>query len=167
MKTESIITLNKDEIFLKKNQNNFYDDFLEIINLTDSYIIYKIFVNVKGIYSTTPASSYIKPKDKIKVYIKREITTESLSNEQIKIQAYKESEVVDVSFFKLKDANFKNLFNKDKLKDYPAITLKVSLSSQLLQEHTKSVVKNVLNSLTDEVYNENIDSLIKVEEENL
>lgn len=67
----------------------------------------------------------------------------------------------------MKDANFKNLFNKDKLKDYPAITLKVSLSSQLLQEHTKSVVKNVLNSLTDEVYNENIDSLIKVEEENL
>lgn len=106
MKTESIIALNKDEIFLKKNQNNFYDDFLEIFNLTNSYIIYKIFVNVKGIYSTTPASSYIKPKDKIKVYIKREITTESLSNEQIKIQAYKENEVVDVSLNLIEGCKF-------------------------------------------------------------
>lgn len=97
MKSSPIMTINKDEVILKKNPNNFYDDTIEIINLTESFLIYKIFVNVKGIYSTTPASSYVKPKESINVYIKREITKESIANEVIKVSAYIENQVVDVS----------------------------------------------------------------------
>lgn len=61
-----------DKIRLSKTyEQNFYEARITLTNLTNSYIVFKVYINKSTIYSANPSSSYIKPKESITISVKR------------------------------------------------------------------------------------------------
>jgi hypothetical protein len=53
------------------NNSNYYESKLNLTNLTNEYVIFKLFNNQRSLYSAKPSTSFIPPKESVKVSIKR------------------------------------------------------------------------------------------------
>jgi hypothetical protein len=61
-----------DKIILSRPlEQNHYEARLTLTNLTDKYVVYKVYINNNAIYSATPSTGFIKPKEITSVNIKR------------------------------------------------------------------------------------------------
>jgi len=61
-----------DKIRLSKPfEQNYYEARLTLTNLTNNYVVFKVYINKNTIYSANPSSSYIKPKESITINVKR------------------------------------------------------------------------------------------------
>ena len=49
----------------------YYESRISINNLTDKYVIFKVYINKNTLYSANPSCTFIKPKDSVVVNIKR------------------------------------------------------------------------------------------------
>ena len=58
-------------VITKKRNSNYYESKLNLSNLSNDYVIFKIYNNQHALYSAKPSTSYIAPKDKAHVLIKR------------------------------------------------------------------------------------------------
>ncbi len=61
-----------DKIKLSKTfEQNFYESRITLTNLTNLYVVFKVYINKNTIYSANPSSSFIKPKESTTITIKR------------------------------------------------------------------------------------------------
>ena len=58
-------------IITKQRNSNYYESKLNLSNLSNEYVLFKIYNNQHALYSAKPSTSYIAPKDKANVLIKR------------------------------------------------------------------------------------------------
>ena len=58
-------------VITKQKSTNYYESKLNLSNLTDNYIVFKIYNNQHTLYSAKPSTSFIKPKETAHVLIKR------------------------------------------------------------------------------------------------
>jgi len=139
MNVESNNNINKyfktdqDKIYLTKKTDLVPVQFcstLNVINNTDKYLIFKVYINKQKVYSTNPSTSYIIPNGKAEINIKRQDHGEtSISDEIFLISGYPIDQKIDnVSFYLIllqiifiltKNLNFKldqakSLFSKEK-----------------------------------------------------
>lgn len=62
-----------DKIILSKAlEQNQYEARLTLTNLIDKYVVFKVYINNSSIYSATPSTSFIKPREKATINIKRQ-----------------------------------------------------------------------------------------------
>lgn len=66
-------------VIIQSNNSNYFESILNLTNLTDDYIVFKIYNNKHEIYSAKPSASFIPPKETTKVVIKRFKKSEELS----------------------------------------------------------------------------------------
>ena len=82
----------QDKIYLTKKTDLVpvqYWSTLNLINNTDEYLIFKVYINKQKIYSTSPSTSYIEPNKKTEIIIKRQDLGETnISDEIFMISAY-------------------------------------------------------------------------------
>jgi hypothetical protein len=87
--------------FRKKNENNTitFQSYVTLKNNTDKYLLFKVYINKKKIYSTSPSTSFIKPNGEMQVFLKRvDNGEENFNNELIMFSGYPTDDVVtDVS----------------------------------------------------------------------
>ena len=78
---EKLVEIFPNQLRLSPSKNStFVESKIKIKNLSDSYIIYKIFSNNKGIYTVKPSKSFILPKETKDIHIKRFCKSEYSSN---------------------------------------------------------------------------------------
>jgi hypothetical protein len=53
------------------NNSNYYESKLNLTNLTNEYVIFKLFNNQRSLYNAKPSTSFLPPKENAKVSIKR------------------------------------------------------------------------------------------------
>ena len=58
-------------VITKKKDTNYYESKLNLSNLTNDYVIFKVYNNKHRLYSAKPSASFIKPKETAHVLIKR------------------------------------------------------------------------------------------------
>ncbi len=58
-------------VITKQRNSNYYESKLNLSNLSNEYVLFKIYNNQHALYSAKPSTSYIAPKDKANVLIKR------------------------------------------------------------------------------------------------
>ena len=58
-------------IITKQRNSNYYESKLNLTNLTNDYVLFKIYNNQHSLYSAKPSASYIPPKETAHVLIKR------------------------------------------------------------------------------------------------
>lgn len=70
--TSNIALVFPDPLVITQSTNsNYSESILNLSNLTNEYIIFKIYNNQHTLYSAKPSTSFIPPKDTVKVGIKR------------------------------------------------------------------------------------------------
>ena len=71
-KTNNLVEVFPDPLILTQlNDGNYMESSLNLRNLTNEYIIFKIFNNQRSLYSAKPSTSFISPMDTTKISIKR------------------------------------------------------------------------------------------------
>ena len=71
-KTNNLVEVFPDPLILTQlNNGNYMESSLNLRNLTNEYIIFKIFNNQRSLYSAKPSTSFISPMDTTKISIKR------------------------------------------------------------------------------------------------
>ena len=89
--------------FKKKVESNVstFQSFVTLKNSTDKYILFKVYINKKKMYSTSPSTSFIKPNGEMQVFLKRvDNGEENFNNEIIMFSGYPTDDVVtDVSIY--------------------------------------------------------------------
>ena len=61
-----------DKIKLSKIfEQDYYEARITLTNLTNSYVVFKVYINKNTIYSANPSSSYIKPRESTTINVKR------------------------------------------------------------------------------------------------
>jgi hypothetical protein len=79
--SSKIVSIYPDPLILIKQRNsNFYESQLNLTNLTNEYVIFKLYNNQQILYSAKPSTSFIRPKETTNVLIKRFSTDESQSS---------------------------------------------------------------------------------------
>ena len=58
-------------VITKQKNSNFFESKLNLSNLTNEYVIFKLYINQRALYSAKPSTSFIKPKETAHVLIKR------------------------------------------------------------------------------------------------
>jgi len=58
-------------VITQSNNSNYFESILNLTNLTEEYIVFKIYNNKRELYSAKPSTSFIPPKETSKVAIKR------------------------------------------------------------------------------------------------
>ena len=58
-------------IITKQRNSNYYESKLNLTNLTNDYVLFKIYNNQHSLYSAKPSASYIPPKETAHVLIQR------------------------------------------------------------------------------------------------
>lgn len=53
------------------NSSNYYESKLNLTNLTNEYVIFKLFNNQRLLYSAKPSTSFIPPKESVSISIKK------------------------------------------------------------------------------------------------
>ena len=66
-------------VITQSNNSNYFESILNLTNLTDDYIVFKIYNNKRELYSAKPSTSFIPPKETAKVAIKRFKKVEEVS----------------------------------------------------------------------------------------
>ena len=70
--TYSIVSVYPDPLILYQSKNsNFLESKLNFTNLTNDYVIFKLYNNQHTLYSVKPSTSFILPKETTKINIKR------------------------------------------------------------------------------------------------
>jgi hypothetical protein len=61
-----------EKIKLSKTfDQDYYEARITLTNLTNNYVVFKVYINKNTIYSANPSSSYIKPKESTTINVKR------------------------------------------------------------------------------------------------
>jgi hypothetical protein len=72
MENNKYLEVLSDKIILTRTTSNpFYESKISLTNLTDKYVVFKVYINKHTIYSANPASSFIPPKENLSITIKR------------------------------------------------------------------------------------------------
>ncbi len=72
MEAKKYIEVFPNKILLaKSNDQNYYEAKLTLNNLTNSFVVFKVYINKSTIYSANPSTSFIPPKEGISINIKR------------------------------------------------------------------------------------------------
>jgi hypothetical protein len=72
MDSNQYIDVFPNKILLSKlNDQNFHEARVTLTNLTTKFVVFKVYINKKTIYSATPSTGYIGPKECIMVNLKR------------------------------------------------------------------------------------------------
>lgn len=58
-------------VLIKQKNFNFFESKLNLTNLTNDYVLFKIYNNQHSLYNAKPSNSFIKPKETAHVLIKR------------------------------------------------------------------------------------------------
>jgi tRNA/tmRNA/rRNA uracil-C5-methylase (TrmA/RlmC/RlmD family) len=58
-------------VITKQKNSNYFESKLNLSNLTNEYVIFKLYINQRSLYSAKPSTSFIKPKETAHVLIKR------------------------------------------------------------------------------------------------
>ena len=66
-------------VLIKQKNSNFFESKLNLTNLTNDYVVFKIYNNQHSLYKAKPSNSFIKPKETAHVLIKRFSTDENQS----------------------------------------------------------------------------------------
>ena len=83
---EKLVEIFPNPLNLTPTKNTQYiESKLNIKNLTNNYVIFKIFNNNTNIYSVKPSKSFIPPKERKDIYIKR-FTKEEITTKKCKDQ---------------------------------------------------------------------------------
>lgn len=68
----NIVTIYPDPLVITQSRNsNYFESKLNLSNLTYDYVIFKIYNNQHLLYSAKPSTSFIPPKEKVEITIKR------------------------------------------------------------------------------------------------
>jgi hypothetical protein len=61
-----------EKIYLKKIlEQSYHEGRVTLTNITDKFVIYKVYINQNSIYSVNPSTSFIPPRGTVTVFIKR------------------------------------------------------------------------------------------------
>lgn len=86
MAERNYFKINEDKIYLskkKENINTFYLGTVTIHNITNNYLLFKVYINKQKLYSTNPSTGYILPNEKAEVLVKRQDTNEEVISDEI------------------------------------------------------------------------------------
>jgi hypothetical protein len=69
---QNYLDVHPNKIILSRPFNqSFYESKLTLTNITDKYIVFKVYINKSTQYSSNPSTGFIKPGDNIVITIKR------------------------------------------------------------------------------------------------
>lgn len=71
MSQPNYIDIIPSQILLTKTPNDYYQSRITLNNLTDKFVLFKVFNNKKTTYSSTPNYGFLSPRGDILVEIKR------------------------------------------------------------------------------------------------
>jgi hypothetical protein len=72
MEDNKYLEVLSDKIILNRTSlNPYYEAKLTLTNLTNKYVVFKVYINKHTLYSANPASSFISPKENLSITIKR------------------------------------------------------------------------------------------------
>jgi hypothetical protein len=95
--------IDSDKIYLTKKTDesgSYYISKVTLTNLTDKYLLFKVFLTKQKVYSLNPSTSFIPPREKVQVYIKRAEAQEEVSKADIfKFAAYPVDQTITDVFF--------------------------------------------------------------------
>ena len=79
--SSKLVLVFPDPLILTKQRNsNYYESKLNLSNLTNEYIVFKLYNNNQILYSAKPSPSFIRPKETANVLIKRFAKDDSQSS---------------------------------------------------------------------------------------
>lgn len=145
--SSKIVSVYPDPLILTKQRNsNYYESKLNLLNLTNEYIIFKLYNNQQILYSAKPSTSFIPPKETTNVLIKRFAKDESKSpqNDKFLLRIYTINKIIN-NDDEAKDAFKSKLYNEKSLQESYLIIV--------LKEQEKKDNDNFLTS--ESTYNEN------------
>ena len=142
---EKLVEIFPNPLKLIPSKNSPYlESKLNLKNLTNNYVIFKIFNSNSKIYSAKPSKSFIPPKESKNINIKRFTKEEMSSNkgkEQFLLLFYTIDKIINNND-EVKEAFDSKLFNPESKQE--------SLISVIINDNTKD---NTINS--ENIYNEN------------
>lgn len=103
-----------NKIILSKNfEKNYYESKINLTNLTNNFVVFKVFINKSQLYSANPSTSFIPPRESKYINIKRKSDrgNEDTSKDKFLIMAFpSENQVKD-------NQEATALVNKENIKD--------------------------------------------------
>ena len=158
---EKLVEVFPNQLNLTPTKNTPYiESKLNIKNLTNNYVIFKIYNNNINIYSCKPSKSFIPPKETKDIYIKR-FTKEEKGNDQFLLMFYSIDKIINNND-EVKDAFNSKIYNE---KSELRITIPVSINNENKNELENIYNENDLKEVVDDnleeikIYNNLIENL--------
>ena len=112
----SIVSVFPDPLVItQSNDSNVLESKLNLTNLTNDFVVFKIYNNQHSLYSAKPSSSFIPPKETVNVSIKRFKKEENISQvgkDKFLLRFFTINKVVNDND-EAKEAIKKKLYNED------------------------------------------------------
>lgn len=104
MEENKYLEVLSDKVILTRTASNpYYEAKITLTNITNKYVVFKVYINKHTLYSANPASTFIPPKENILITIKRlenAADVDPSSKDKIFILAFPVNQAIqDVIFF--------------------------------------------------------------------
>ncbi len=104
MEDNKYLEVLSDKLILSRTVSNpYYEAKINLTNLTNKYVIFKVYINKHTLYSANPASTFIPPKENISITVKRlenAADVEPTSKDKLFILAFPVNQAIqDVKFY--------------------------------------------------------------------
>ena len=118
---------------------------LNLKNITDNYLLYKTFINTRGVLNTKPATSFIKPLDSVSIEINilnDNLPTEEYKKTKLLLMVFKSDE--DIKTNEQAKQQFK-LIKNEKNKEIEKQEILINLNVNDTDNEEKNVTNNEEN----------------------
>ena len=126
--------------------SNYYESKLNLTNLTNEYVVFKIYNNQRSVYSAKPSVSFIRPRDTTYVSIKRfkkEEVPSRIGKDKFLLQFYTINKIINDND-EAKEAIKTKIYNENTQQDITiAIILKREEDSELTYTYNESVLEDI------------------------
>lgn len=118
--SSKIVLVFPNPLIITKNKNSsYYESKLNLTNLTNDYVIFKVYNNRHDIYSAKPSASFIRPKETTHVLVKRfakDDNLSSLKNDKFLLNFYTINKIINDKE-EVKEALKAKLYNEKSKQD--------------------------------------------------
>lgn len=153
--SSNIVSVYPDPLIITQSRNsNYLESQLNLSNLTNEYIIFKIYNNQHDLYSAKPSTSFIPPKEKAVVTIKRfkkENLSSNTTNDKFLLLFYTINRVINDKE-EAKEVFKSKLYNQEsKQETMISILLKDNAHENDFLESTYTYNESILEDIGDDI----------------
>ena len=139
----NLVSIFPDPLVLSKSNNsNNYESYLNLSNLTNNYVIFKIKCNQSKLYTIKPGVGFIPPKETVNVAIKRFDKEENLQDNKLLLKFHTINKVINDNA-EAKEAYNTKLYNKDSKQEQK---ISIILKEKETEEENKKTMESMISS---------------------